>query len=138
MSKQYVCDSFTLDELGEWQGVHIPSERWNGWACPWFTLETCREIAEVINALPDNEEKIVVTESQVFSVYIGNGEEEVTEVEPSIIAGAEFFPLGSWGWVWEVAQECYGCIRAPRAISVDEAQGHHFCFGCETKVLGGK
>jgi hypothetical protein len=104
MNTNYVCDSFVLDELGEWQGVHIPSERWNGWACPWFTLDVCREIAEVINALPDNEEKIVVTDSQVFSVYVGNGEEEKTEVEPSYIAGALFFPLGSWGWVWEVAE----------------------------------
>jgi hypothetical protein len=97
---RYVVESFVLDDLGEFDGVHIPSERWNGFACPLFTLDTCREIAEVINALPYGEEIIRVTDSQVFSIYTGNGEEEILEIEPLSIAGADFFPLGSHGWVW--------------------------------------
>lgn len=107
MNSNYVCESFALDDLGEWQGVHIPTERWNGFACPMFTLDTCREIAEVINALEGNCERVDVTDDgRVFTVWLdGDNGEEPREVEPLRVAGADFFPLGSHGWVWTVAGE---------------------------------
>jgi hypothetical protein len=136
---EYVGAMFALDELGLWQGVHNPSTGWNGWACPLFTLDVCRDIAEVINALPDNCEVIKVTDSEVFSIYTDGDEVDTHEYEPVTIDGVNFYPLGSMGWVWEVTeQKCYGCLHSHRVISFDDAQGHPFCFDCETKVLGGK
>jgi hypothetical protein len=125
MNTEYVGAMFALDELGLWHGVHNPSTRWNGWACPLFTLETCREIAEVINALPDNEERIVVTDSQVFSVFIGNGEEETGEYEPVTIDGVNFFALGAMGWVWDVEEK-----RCASCLIMGELNDNELCFAC--------
>lgn len=102
-----VCGSFVLDDLGEWQGIYNPEESWNGFACPLFTLEICREIADVINALPDNCERIDITDDgRVFSVWLDGDDRGVTEIEPYRVAGADFFPLGSHGWVWESVGDC--------------------------------
>lgn len=109
MRSNYVCETFALGDLGEWQGIHIPNETWNGFSCPMFTLDTCREIAAVVNAIDDNCERIDISdEGRVFSVWMdgdhGHGE-EAEEVEPIRVAGADFFPLGAFGWTWTVAVE---------------------------------
>jgi hypothetical protein len=142
MNTEYVGATFALDDLGKWRGVHNPAIRWNGWACPLFTLDTCREIAEVINALPDNEEKIFVTDSQVFSIYIGNGEEETGEYEPVTIDGVNFFALGAMGWVWDNEQEgCESCAildNEDREMTDGEIESASFlCGDCEA-YFGGK
>jgi hypothetical protein len=96
----YTADTFQLDDLGEWQGIHNPSIRWNGWACPLFTLDTCREIAFHINELC-SEEEIIVTESQVFDTYTDGDDKETHELHPIEINGINYYPLGSHGWVWD-------------------------------------
>jgi hypothetical protein len=37
--------TFTLDGEGSFVGYHDPDVRWNGWACPFFPIESVREIA---------------------------------------------------------------------------------------------
>lgn len=102
----YERATFALDDLGEWQGVHNPETRWNGFACPLFTLETCREIATVVNdELVHSDEFVKFDDDRIFTVYVGNGDEEVNEVLPVMVNGVPMFPLGSHGWVWDTTEE---------------------------------
>lgn len=107
----YERATFALDELGKWQGVHNPETRWNGFACPLFTLDTCREIATVVNdELAHSDEFVKFDGDRVFTVYVGNGEEEVEEVLPIVVKGVPMFPLGSHGWVWDCVEfDCPVC-----------------------------
>jgi hypothetical protein len=142
MASEYIGAVFALDELGNWRGVHNPATRWNGWACPLFTLDVCRDIAEVLNALPDNCEVIKVTDSQVFSIYTDGDEIDMQEYEPVTIDGVNFYPLGSMGWVWDDVQEhCESCAmldNEDRELTDGEIESAtSLCGDCQA-YLGGK
>lgn len=127
MNGKYVYESFALGDLGEWVGLHDPRVRWNGFACPLFALDTCRQIAEVVNALPDNCERIDITDDgRVFSVWLeGDDGEEASEVLPVCIGGVDWFPLGSHGWVW-----C-DCVSDDELSGVCTRCGEQSCGVCD-------
>lgn len=132
--KTYERATFALEEFGHWEGVHIPSEKWNGFACPLFTLDTCKSIAELVNALPANDEVIEVTNEKVISIYLGNGEREVEEVLPVFVDGVAMFPLGAGGWVWDVVTftPCLECGV------VTDGRTYEFCVVCDELDLSGE
>lgn len=89
-------------------GVHDPSQRWNGWACPSFSLEAVQGLAAWIDAQPAEMqlERIKVEDGRVFYGCPFDAEGRVivdiaawrwTEL-PADEQG--LYPVGAWGWTW--------------------------------------
>lgn len=71
-------------------------EEWNGWACPYFTLEEGQKIlrAHNSNGLKGMFDKIA--DQFVFENVDEN------EFYPAIIEdGVKLYPIGNGSWIWE-------------------------------------
>lgn len=78
-------------------GVHDPSVRWNGWACPRFTLETVRDLAAWIDAQGDDDyERVIVTDNG--RVFMTKDDEGWTSEVPADADG--LYGVGAYAWVW--------------------------------------
>jgi hypothetical protein len=116
--EKMVRDNFII-----WQepldGVHDPADHWNGWACPYLTLESVLKVekwyAELIeNREVDRVEGWTVVEGEVF---YNDGEGNVSVVSPTFFGGftfidedgsesyTPFYDVGCNGWTWDVAQK---------------------------------
>jgi hypothetical protein len=116
--EKMVRDNFII-----WQepldGVHNPADRWNGWACPFLTLESVFKVekwyAELIeNKEVDRVEGWTVVEGEVF---YNDGEGNISVVSPTFFEGftftdkdgsesyTPFYDVGCNGWTWDVAQK---------------------------------
>jgi hypothetical protein len=78
---------------------YTKGEEWNGWACPYFSFETAKEIIESHNSFlnsrawyDENEDKFVVQ----FPA-------ETEEYYPIVANGEKLYPIGSMAWIWEEA-----------------------------------
>lgn len=99
---------FTIYGLVTAEGIHDSQQRWNGWACPFFTLEETQRIADAINAnndtRDDTHEDIIIRDGVVFSEF-HDGDYHDTEEVPSIVhEGITFYGVGAGSWVWEVVE----------------------------------
>jgi hypothetical protein len=88
---------------GDWlpEGTVLPAilndARWNGWAIPYFELETARKLAYVMSDLRyDVHRDAFVTESGE------GGDEEVFVAEKIVVAGRErkAYAIGAGSWCW--------------------------------------
>lgn len=86
---------------GDWSDkvfeCFLNGQHWNGWACPFFTIDNAKLVAEVIGELAYDEEKDVFVwtdegsrETEVFAAVVieVNGEKVKT------------YPIGAWSWCW--------------------------------------
>lgn len=62
-------------------GIHYPDIRWNGWAVPYFTLDTCRKIIEDTNG--------------------PSFEDEMDGVGTLVQDGETYYSLGAYSWCWQ-------------------------------------
>lgn len=79
-------------------GVHDPSVRWNGWACPRFTLETVRELSRWLSAQDpaDGYDRVSVVGDRVTVIVTAYPAEPY-----DVPADADgLYPVGAFGWCW--------------------------------------
>jgi hypothetical protein len=96
--------TFTLAGEGSFVGIHDPSDTWNGFANPMFTLEVAREIAKLVAEQNGDDVEDVLTvhdDGRVTYYYAEDGE---TETMPTaVINGTTYHAVMNWAWCWEVA-----------------------------------
>ena len=91
-SKNYGNDPCeVVYDNSQFQGITDQS-LWNGWACPWFTLETMRAIQawvdDGINC------PIEIEGDRVFDVYI----DERIECRTITVDGVKYYSIDGWCW----------------------------------------
>ena len=111
----FIQDTFTLgNEDDNFKGWHDPTVRWNGFACPLFTLATVREIKVLLDKwaaeMPyeDSETIEIDDDGKVFMVneYDGPAEEHPVKRDDPSLPDEPLYAIGSFGWTWiEVAPE---------------------------------
>ncbi len=105
------------DDVVTFAGWHEPSERWNGWACPFFDLETVRAIADATTAL-DGRETVLIREDG--SVWLStSSEDEPYQVETRRLADGEtVFGVGAGAWVWDDVSQIMPDLGDPDEMRV--------------------
>lgn len=94
-------------------------QTWNGWECPYFTLEQGQAIVEAINRTQEEwgKESFNIdtlhgyydSEQDAFVFYqksmkeSKNPEEDWEIFTFVAVDGQKLYPIGAWGWVWERA-----------------------------------
>ena len=77
-------------------GVHDPSVRWNGWACPRFTLDAVRDLAAWLAVQdPDDGYDTVSVDGDRVTVTTYDG--ETYDVRPH---DDGLYGVGAYAWVW--------------------------------------
>ena len=69
--------------------------RWNGWACPYFTYENAMKIAEV---MPDFHMWYDMDKDLFFTT---DEETDPEEFCPKIIDGIKYYGIGNCSWCWD-------------------------------------
>ena len=97
---------FYLDALDgkEYRG-YTTGETWNGWACPYFTFEEAKRIAEnqeILNQIVSDDEKYegkYIESEDKFSFYEPYNDEWY-DFEAVDINGKKLYPIGTRYWTW--------------------------------------
>ena len=89
----------------------VEGERWNGWACPWFTEEEGRKIAAVTAAeyerAPEYTQEYIAVREEAepatrFALMIPE-EGEAWDVPSQNLDGVWLYAIGAGNWTWEEA-----------------------------------
>jgi hypothetical protein len=78
-------------------GFHNPAIRWNGWACPSFTLDAVRTLAEWLAGQDPYDGYDTVTVRDGGSVAVTTFDGEVYDVTPD---DDGLYGVGAYAWVW--------------------------------------
>ena len=81
---------FRLDTI-QYPGFHNPRRTWNGWAVPYFTLDTCLKILE-----DEQLQNAFIEDGQYF--VVGEDEEKYEPVDG-------LYCLGGFVWTWELVKD---------------------------------
>ena len=99
---------FTLDVFEESQPDALRlfagftlGERWNGWACPYFTYEQAQKLVTAWQAIGAVAHYDLSRDEFVFGSLEPNTEEEPERCRPLDIAGQTLYPIGTRGWTWD-------------------------------------
>lgn len=90
------------------RAAFLSPQRWNGWACPYFTREQTDDLIRHSHLLvyPVTDKPVLewrgenVGDLDTERQYPEDGPSEFT---PMQIDGATYWTIGSWGWVWHEA-----------------------------------
>ena len=88
---KYAHKTFAIECGPQFAGI-TDGSLWNGWACPWFTLETMKEIQAWTN--DGINDPIEIEGDKVFDVYI----DERIEMARSVIDGVTYYSIDGWCW----------------------------------------
>lgn len=92
---KFIDDEFTIDGETNYKGKHNPDVRWNGFACPYFTFEVAKKIAEDMNyTFEYNEDRDMITMTYRAC------DDDVTEYFGQLFEGVRMYAIGAWDWVW--------------------------------------
>lgn len=90
---------FSIDTLGDkvFEG-YTQGEKWNGWACPYFTYEQAERVVQAhceigLKAWYD-------AASDAFSFEI-SASDEIDSFLGEDIEGKKLYPVGANCWIWE-------------------------------------
>lgn len=79
-----------------------PDERWNGWACPWFTFEE----AVLMNAwLPEIDGEVLRYDSKEDAFSCMEDGEETEAFRGEEVDGMHLYPIGRGIWIWSLEDE---------------------------------
>jgi len=126
MKKAY----FVIDEWITAEGIHDPSETWNGWAVPFFTLEEVAKIAKIVdeNCNPAEQwESVAIRDGKVFTEYHGfeEGEDTAEEVATIKHEGVTYYGVGGWSWCWDVDPDSEPCEECGAKMTYTEGENIH-------------
>jgi hypothetical protein len=92
---------FELDEL-TFVGIYNPDERWNGFFCPYFSLNESRRI--LFTQAPKSEcienEYYYYELSTCLNYLISYTPEGIDVFESITYKGDKYYPIGFCNWVW--------------------------------------
>ena len=98
--------TFTLDGEGSFVGYHEPDVRWNGWACPFFPIESVREIAaltaQMAAEMPEEDFDVIEVDDdgRVFYTSRECGRVEERPCFEQAHRGQALYAIGAGGWCW--------------------------------------
>jgi len=77
------------------------AEKWNGWACPFFTKEQAEKLLAVFAADEPGFTWAYYPGREAFGIETADypGEEDVCHVTKHPTLG-DLYPVGSWNWCW--------------------------------------
>lgn len=92
---------FTIETYGNntFDG-YTQDEDWNGWACPYFTLE---EAQKIVDMHKKTGQKAGFNEDS--NAFYFNVQDEEEFYQPVEIEGTKFYPIGNSSWIWEEKEE---------------------------------
>ena len=93
---------FTIDTLGErvFDG-YTNDEDWNGWACPYFTLEQAQSIVAAYHEHGWPAHYDQTNDHFVFSMKHAGGDEDEVYSPVKGEEGLKLYPIGTANWIWE-------------------------------------
>lgn len=98
---------FCIDDGPEFDGYH-KGDRWNGFACPYFTHEVALQIAEMCNT--DSDSRLVYDKFRDVWMFVTpddvDDEPWTFHRDKITVDGKEIsvFAIGAYGWVWDVTE----------------------------------
>jgi hypothetical protein len=93
---------FTLESLNnEYFSGYTNDEKWNGWACPYFSFEESARLVHVHNELLD----IRSSYQQLTDHFVFEFSDGVEEYGSIFLEGQKFYQIGSGAWIWEEVQQ---------------------------------
>ncbi|CUU61082.1 hypothetical protein Ga0074812_15518 [Parafrankia irregularis] len=106
MASAHTTMRVTLEGLGEYE-VPANNLRWNGFACPGFTLDQVREIAVDLHLSnlaigSDDQETIIVGDDEIVTIH-NTWSNDTETVEPNPRDGLYY--VGGFRWTWEIVGE---------------------------------
>jgi len=93
---------FSLNDGPDFEGYHW-GHRWNGWACPMFTLEVAHEIAEWMEMRIeiDAQNRVIITdENCTDEPDVNEGDKRARNGIPTMT----LYGIGACGWCWDVTE----------------------------------
>jgi hypothetical protein len=102
---------FCIDDMLFVEGIHLPLNRWNGWAKPIFPIESVKVICEFLK--PQLEDKDCLMNGELYLMIDGvvhskslddetGTIESIAPVTPDlVIDGVEYYNIGAGGWIWD-------------------------------------
>lgn len=95
--------TFTLAGEGNFVGINQNAE-WNGWACPLFTIDVVKQIADLVAEQNGDEIEDRLTVHDDGTVTYFYAEDGETETMPTTtIDGVTYYSVMNFSWCWEVA-----------------------------------
>lgn len=100
LTDKFTLDGFSSDSERVFEGFDT-GESWNGFACPKFTIEVCKQIADAILADndPEIESFIIDEDSVIIKTFDSPNSELVYEFDSDGLCA-----LGSYYWAWQKAE----------------------------------
>ena len=117
----FVKDRFSIDGEDRIFGWHNPTLRWNGFACPYFPIESVREIKAWLDKVAAETPREDVQRLEIDSdgrvwwaedEYDPRIEEKPVNTEHRLRDDPSFpdvpvYSIGAFGWVWLEHHECW-------------------------------
>lgn len=101
--------TFNLAGEGDFYGIHDPSNTWNGFANPLFTIDVVRQIVELVKEQNANsadeqlDELVVRNYGLVTHVGLQYADDGTIEMMPSfLVNGQIFYAVMNDAWCWGV------------------------------------
>jgi hypothetical protein len=93
--------TFEIDEL-EFKGIYDPKVNWNGFKCPYFDLETAKQVLSI----QDTKEKC--KENDYYYYELSEDLKSIIEISSNILdvcdsiifEGVRYYPIGYFNWCW--------------------------------------
>ena len=86
----------------EWFAGFSSGKTWNGWACPYFTLEQGKKVMAALNESDDVDPPRMgyFSHSDQFVVVHTSCEVETYKGIKNPVGGEKLYPIGAMGWCW--------------------------------------
>ena len=102
---------FAIADQPAIQMLHDPTNLWNGWNNPQFTLEQAQLFVDWTNAPEQKEtwasdmpEKFYFRDDRLFSTWLDEDETNEQEIHPHEINGTMYYGIGNWSWCWQACE----------------------------------
>jgi hypothetical protein len=94
--------SFAIDFIeGETFDGYTRDEDWNGFACPYFSLEQGRRVVDAWQRKGWKARYDVEADSFIFEMQAGGGEPDYETYAGSEVEGVKVYPIGAFSWIWD-------------------------------------
>lgn len=94
----------SLDDLYAVECRLDPSQRWNGFACPFFTREQLSALFTMINEGGGMKARLD-SDDIVRVISPDYGEDEPEEFDATVVDGVQMWAVGAWCWAWDTDPE---------------------------------
>ena len=96
-SAKFKMSSVSIDFSDNLFECFLNGETWNVWACPFFTLDNAKKVANAVGDMKYDDKKDVFVWNDV-----GSGETEVFDAVVIEVNGEKIqtYPIGAWSWCW--------------------------------------